>query len=168
MITEDYKDQNAQLHITHKEYGSYGGKWAPVVLQLCNELKSMDVLDYGCGKATLHMQLPFGIHNYDPAVPKYAERPEPADVVVCADVMEHVEPEFTDEVLDDLEALTKKVGLLSVATRPAKKTLPDGRNAHLVVQTGQWWYDKIRERWNIRTVNMDEGEITTIVEKKDA
>ena len=166
MITDTYREQNQQLHTGNKEYGAHGGRWAPVVMQLCAENMTQDVLDYGCGKASLHMQMPFGISNYDPSVPKYATPPEPAEVLVCCDVMEHVEPEYTDKVLDDLQALMKTVGLINIATRLAKKTLPDGRNAHLVVETGQWWYEKLKERFEIRSCNMDDNEITVLVAKK--
>ena len=33
-----------------------------------------------------------------------------------------------------------KFAFFAISTRPAKKTLPDGRNAHLTVQSPDWWY----------------------------
>ena len=163
MITENYKQQNAELHRTAVEYGSGGGRWAPVVMNMCMENKTQDVLDYGCGKASLHMQLPFGIQNFDPAIPKYAQLPAPADIIVCTDVMEHIEPEFTDAVLDDLKRLMLKEGLINIACKEAQRILPDGRNAHLVTEDGRWWYEKFQERFKIKSVQMDESAVTLAV-----
>jgi hypothetical protein len=67
----------------------------------------------------------------------------PADVVVCNDVLEHVEPEHLDEVLKHMASLAKKAIVLTVATVPAVKTLADGRNAHLIVENARWWYTKL-------------------------
>jgi hypothetical protein len=166
MISEDYKEQNRQLHANRMDYGKYGSRWAEALFALCVQLKSQEVLDYGCGKAELNLHLPFGVTNYDPALPKYEEPPEPHDIVACTDVMEHVEPEFTDAVLDDLQRLTKKVCFLNIATREAKKTLPDGRNAHLVVQPAAWWISKIEPRFKILEMSSNEGEITALLEPK--
>lgn len=163
MITEHYRQLNAQLHQERPDYGSYGHRWATTVMQLCSQLKSTDVLDYGCGKGTLNLHLPFGVHMYDPAIPKHSDPPEPADIVVCADVMEHVEPEHVDEVLDDLARLTRKRLFLNIATRPAKKTLPDGRNTHLTVQPAAWWIDKLQSRWTIQNINATDDDVTAVV-----
>ena len=33
---------------------------------------------------------------------------------------------------------------LRIDTIPARKKLPDGRNAHLILESDAWWLDKIR------------------------
>ena len=48
------------------------------------------------------------------------------------ELMEHIEPECLEEVLDNLQWLSLKAVFLVIATRPAKKMLADGRNAHLI------------------------------------
>ncbi len=148
LITEDYADQNRQLHLMREDYGSYGGmRFAGEVFRLCAELETTDVLDYGCGKATLNQQLPFAVQCYDPCLPKYEEEPSPADIVVCTDVLEHVEPECIEDVLEHIHSLTKKVLLLNVAMYEAEKQLPDGRNAHVLVRPLEWWQDMLRPDW---------------------
>ena len=57
----------------------------------------------------------------------------------CGDVLEHVEPEYLQDVLADIKRCMKRAGLLVISTIPAKKTLPDGRNAHLIVESPLWW-----------------------------
>ncbi len=149
MISPEYLEVQRQMHREKEAYGKYSAKWAPSVMALCAEAESHDVLDYGCGKAELNLNLPFSIKRYDPAIPKYEERPEPADIVVCTDVLEHVEEEFVDEVLDDLERLTKRFLLFEIATCKAKKHLPDGRNAHITIHPVEWWMEKLRARWDV-------------------
>lgn len=147
LITDEYKKLNEELHTTNKHYGTTGVKWADAVIDLTELLKSQDVLDYGCGKSTLANNLPFDIKQYDPAIPKYAARPEPADILVCTDVLEHIEPECLDDVLNDLYMLTKRACFISIHIGPAKKTLPDGRNAHLIQENDIWWFGAILPRF---------------------
>jgi 2-polyprenyl-3-methyl-5-hydroxy-6-metoxy-1,4-benzoquinol methylase len=106
-------------------------------------VKSTDVLDYGCGKSTLAQNLPFSIKQYDPAIPKYSMAPDRSDIVVCTDVLEHIEPHLIDDVLTDICRLTKLICFLVVARGPAKKFLEDGRNAHLIQEDEKWWLGKI-------------------------
>lgn len=157
LITEEYREMNKQLHAERQDYGAFGSKWAGHVRELAEALKTSDVLDYGCGKGTLALNLPWPIRQYDPAVPAFADRPEPADLVVCTDVLEHIEIECLDALLDDLRRVTLKVLVSAVATRPAKKKLPDGRNAHLIIQPIEWWLPKLMQRFTLRTLqNVDE------------
>lgn len=166
LISESYRNLNEKLHETNETYGTSGKKWSPMIHELAAALQTRDVLDYGCGKSTLAANLPFRIQQYDPAVPKYSSRPIPADIVVCTDVLEHIEPEHIDSVLDDLRALTRKVGFFVIATRPAKKTLEDGRNAHLLQHSLDWWMPKLWERFTIRSIKSEDGEFMAMVEAK--
>lgn len=141
-----------------------GAKYGPTIKQLCDAAQSTDVLDYGCGKRQLEKALGFPIQNYDPAV-EGLETCVPADIVCCTDVLEHIEPECLTAVLDDLRSCTLKVGFLTIAMRPAKKVLADGRNAHLIQQNAQWWIEALWDAgFKIRQF-VDAGlEIQLIVE----
>lgn len=144
LITDEYVKLNKELHNLREDFGSNGHKWAQVVVDLCKQLSTRDVLDYGCGKGTLRTRVPLiDVKNYDPAMPQWSERPKPADIVCCLDVLEHIEPELLDNVLKDLASLAKRCLILVVATREAKKFLPDGRNAHLTQEGYQWWFNKL-------------------------
>jgi len=161
LITEDYRELNKQLHADRPDYGAGGssGKHTPQVRELARVLGTEDILDYGCGKGYLGRALSHMlIKEYDPAVDGKDDPPEPANLVVCLDVLEHIEPDCLDTVLDDLQRCTKAGIFMTVATRLAVKFLADGRNAHLIVQPSQWWLPKIMERWDLRLFNAVDGE----------
>jgi 2-polyprenyl-3-methyl-5-hydroxy-6-metoxy-1,4-benzoquinol methylase len=164
-ITPEYLELNRRLHATG-EFGVSGSRWGPSVLQICSLLGTRDILDYGCGQRTLEKSLGFAIRNYDPCIPGVDTPPEPADIVVCTDVLEHVEPDCIDAVLDDLKRLTRAAALLVIANRPAKKVLPDGRNAHLIQQPRDWWLPRLAQRFAIHQVEGNEAEIVFIVRKR--
>lgn len=158
LISEQYRDLNRQMHETNEAYGTSGHKHAEAVVGLANAMQTADILDYGCGKGTLNASIGIRIKEYDPAIPGKDDPPEPADLVVCGDVLEHIEPECLDDVLTDLESLTKRAVFLCVATRPAKKVLADGRNAHLIVEPKEWWLPKLMERWDMMNFQDMGGE----------
>lgn len=160
LISKAYKAQNVELHAERPTYGAGGHRYVPYLYPLFAKHDIQSVLDYGCGKGTLIETLRrnsllkrIRVEGYDPATrPK---RPEPADLVVCVDVLEHVEPDCLDDVLSDINSLMLEVGYFVVATRPAKKTLPDGRNAHLIVEDALWWRTRIARSWRILQMTED-------------
>jgi hypothetical protein len=179
LISEEYKRQNEMMHDTNSEYGVSGQKFAKFVIKLLQGLGYQDsgctVLDYGCGKSTLRQALQNfengtvaadgNWQDYDPCIPGKDTLPNPADLVVCTDVMEHIEEDCLDAVLDDLRGLTKQRLFLSVATRPAQKTLQDGRNAHLIVKPAKWWVPKFLDRFDIFLFQkIDAGEFIIVLE----
>ena len=114
------------------------------------------ILDYGCGANTnlaknIKVDHKLRYQAYDPAVPRFDRQPVPAEMVCCIDVLEHVEPDKLDAVLDHLVSLTEAVIFMTVDTGPAKRTLDDGRNAHLTQQPMQWWLPKFWDRWDLQS-----------------
>lgn len=156
LITEGYRSLNAKMHETMPEYGVNGREYVDQIASLAERIHTKDILDYGCGKGTLGMHFPFTVKQYDPAIPKHADLPQPADIVVCTDVLEHIEPALIDNVLNHLGGLTKKVLFCTVALEKAMKVLPDGRNAHLILESSQWWFGKLSDRLDI--INYTRGE----------
>ena len=149
LITEEYRELNKQLHAEDKNFGTTAKDYANSILDMCNSINDQDVLDYGCGKAELARFLPFKIQSYDPCIEKFSNRPKPANVLACIDVLEHIEPECLDDVLKDIHSLSKKTVFLTVATAEALKKLPDGRNAHLIVQDYTMWLPKLWEHFTL-------------------
>lgn len=163
LISEKYLELNKQLHKANKGYGG-GFKWAGFI----KEFAEGTVLDYGCGKGQLSVLLPeLNIVEYDPAIEGKDTPPNSADTVICIDVIEHVEPEYLDNVLAHLVYLTKKKLLLVIACRPGNKYLPDGRLAHLIVKDEQWWVEKLSEYGNFNKVSpKSKRELATILVKE--
>jgi hypothetical protein len=164
LITEEYTALNKKMHAEKKHYGTTSPKWAGQVRELYTTMQADSLLDYGCGKGHLAMQLPFPVREYDPAITGKDATPEPAALVVCTDVLEHVELECLGAVLDDLQRVTQQVLFLTVATRPANKTLPDGRNAHLIVESASWWLPQLMSRFELRNFTNVDSEFMAVFE----
>jgi len=148
MISPEYKALLQGLHEKEEDWGTSSLNHLNNILHFSKGHKT--ILDYGCGKAVLKSPLEqqgFEYTGYDPAVPEYAARPLNLqyDVVICTDVMEHVEEEHVSEVLKDLKLLTKNYLYLVIAMYPARAILPDGRNAHITLKDFDWWKAKIEE-----------------------
>lgn len=155
LITEEYRSQQRELHERHESYGTASLQFAPLVAAEINRRAGIhELLDYGAGKcrlrgALLSLDIEVDYYPYEPATPEYSAAPAPRNMVACLDVLEHIEPECLEDVLDDLKRVTRKVGVFTVHTKPAIKTLPDGRNAHLIQKPPSWWLPKFFERFDI-------------------
>lgn len=153
LISADYRRLNQELHEKNLAYGVGGGKHATLVKKLYKILQKttefVSVLDYGAGKGYLAKELPFPIAEYDPAIPGKTESPKPADLVLCTDVLEHIEPERLRLVLFDLKRCIKQVGYFTIHTGPAAKTLSDGRNTHLIQKDLKWWRSKLSKYFTV-------------------
>lgn len=149
LISAAYLETQRKLHATPRGYGARGGKWAETVLAVVADLGASSVLDYGCGQGSLGRELRarkpahVRVDEYDPAISGKDRLPSFADVVVCTDVLEHIEPDRLDAVLDHLKSLARIAVFLVVNLRVASKTLCDGRNAHLIVQPAEWWRERV-------------------------
>lgn len=159
LIGKEMLRANQALHEAPEGFGGSGWKQHARIVEFGKKLGIETMLDYGCGEGSLRRYLrsevsvPWKIAEYDPAIPKKAKLPKAADLVVCTDVLEHVEPEKLESVLGHIFLLTRKGAFLAIATRPANKLLPDGRNAHLIVQPMEWWVDKLSAfAWNFDKV----------------
>jgi hypothetical protein len=162
-----YLKLQQELH-ENPNYGIMSIKFAPVVKQIIEQFQITSISDYGAGKKNLlkalksqyNVNLPY--FPYDPAFPEYGP-PQPADLVCCIDVLEHIEPEFLQNVLDDLKAITTNYGFFSIHTGPAVKLLADGRNAHLIQQPSSWWLPKLCERFEIDFLSKTPGGFLVLV-----
>ena len=129
---------------------------------LVRETGSRTLLDYGAGRGrhltpTINPQALFAklgifaeswaealgverVTPYDPANPDYATLPLGTfDGVSLIDVAEHIDEDDLPWVLDEVFAYANKFVFLTVATIPAKKTLPNGENCHITLRSPDWW-----------------------------
>jgi hypothetical protein len=158
LITPEYKALNAALHAQAPDYGTQSRKWAEVVDDLAKAINLKTILDYGCGKGLLAQSLTpkgYTVNEYDPCIEGKETPPEPHEFVVCTDVLEHIEPECLDAVLKDLQRVTVGHGFYVIATRPARRLMPDGTNTHRIIETREWWLEKLMKHFQIVRV----GEI---------
>lgn len=149
LISPAYLELQRRLHARPKGYGGKGDTWAQPVLDLVARFRASSVLDYGCGRGALKRALEpikpvsLDVREYDPAIPGKDGRPSFADLVVCTDVLEHIEPDRLDAVLAHLKTLARTAVFVVIALRESNKTLADGRNAHLIVAPADWWIDRL-------------------------
>lgn len=157
-ITPEYVELQHQMHkVEGENYAYSANNHAPRVFmaaaQVLRKVGQCRVLDYGAGKGYLKKsilqafpEIPgISYHEYDPCVEAISAAPNPAEVVFCGDVMEHVEPECVNTVLRHIRDMTLQLAIFVVSLRPAGKTLPDGRNAHISLHNADWWKSYIKK-----------------------
>lgn len=167
LITDDYRAANAALHGVGN-FGTTAPRFVGRIRELAETMGAASIIDYGSGTHRwIERAFPnVPVQSYDPCVPELAGEARPADLLVSCDVLEHIEPDCLDAVLDDMWHCTNRAAFLTIATRPAKKTLPDGRNAHLIIQGAAWWLPRLMARWELRSAHVVPGELICIMETK--
>lgn len=167
LISDEYCRLNIELHRTNLAYGVGGGRHTNTVLEMYKQIKNQvpnpSVLDYGCGKGMLAKSLPMPIWEYDPAVEGKNESPRPADLVVCTDVLEHIELDHLALVLYDLKRCTRGLGFFVIDTGPAMKKLPDGRNTHLIQKDLRWWKKHLEKFFTVHSIQPKGRELFCVV-----
>lgn len=140
LISEEHRTAEYRKHITDPEYGGEAIQYSGQISTIINNMQFDEVLDYGSGKGELARSLtldhPVKVHLYDPAIPAIAESPDPREMVVCVEVLNHVEPDFVDSVLDDIKRVTKN--LIFIAMKEDKPL--------------EFWLPKIMERFKIQSL----------------
>jgi hypothetical protein len=151
------KEYQAELELLHKKktFGLNKGKNLKHLLPILEEKDIKTFLDYGAGKGylsdTLQKEYPnMQIYKFDPATFPYP-LPEKVELTYSSDVLEHIEPHLLDETIQDLCNRTTRYQYHLIACHPSKKSLSDGRNAHLIVENPTWWKNKIEalDGWKI-------------------
>lgn len=162
LFTQAYAQLQQQFHAQRPDYGTRAYRYADNVLEFARQLNTADILDYGCGKGTLQKSLPIPIQQYDPFIPEFATPPRPAALVCCFDTLEHIEPACLPDVLAHLASLTRMCLFADIATIPAQKVLPDGRNAHLIVQPGNWWIEQLLQHFELRSIQVNDKALVVL------
>lgn len=145
--SDEYQELLKQYRKQRPDWGNTGHTIAAEIRNLMRENQYTSVLDYGCGNGSLRTALllnpPPGLRicdEYDPGVEGKEICPDKTyDLVVCKDVLEHIEPEYLDNVLAHLARLTGKMFWCQIAYVPAPAILPDGQNAHLSLFSPYKW-----------------------------
>lgn len=168
LISKERAELNKKLHEDNPMFGMGGSKYVKTVMELSEKLKTTSILDYGCGKGMLAKGLPFSIWEYDPAIDEKKTIPRPADIVVCTDVLEHIEPDKLKFVLNDLARCVQKIGFFVISTRLAVKTYANGDNTHSIVQGKEWWNKQLSKHFQVDSIIDDQkkAELHIVVSPK--
>lgn len=144
-------EQYRILHASGR-YMNVGLNKAPFILPHVEAFKPRSVVDYGSGKgriSDLILNLYGSVKRtaaYDPAVPGRDTKPEPCDLLISIDMLEHVPEDELDDVLSDMKRLAPHAVLI-IGVTPATTILPNGENAHATVKPASWWRSKIIEHY---------------------
>lgn len=144
MISKNLKEAYQQIH-ANTPFGKRS-KLPKFFEKFLNTLDVNSVLDFGCGKGNLVKTLKEIYPNktiigIDPANPEFDNPLSKVDLILSTDVLEHIEPDFIDDTLKEIADNCKHTYHL-ISCAPAKLVLPDGRNAHLIQQSPEWWRKK--------------------------
>lgn len=146
MYSSKYQENLKKMHANDKTWGDR--KFIPKkVKELIDKYKPKSILDFGCGKGNLVKTLKkiypnIEVMGWDPSTHDFDDLPDDIDMIISTDVLEHIEPDLLDSTLEDLSKRCKIMYHL-IACYPAVAILPDGRNAHLIVENPEWWKNKI-------------------------
>ena len=151
--SKEYLEELKKLH-NIKSFGRNAGI-PDVVKNLIIENKINSFLDYGAGKGLTSEAIKeafpnIDLYTYDPATFPI-DLPEKVELTYSSDVLEHVEPSLIDETVNDLSNRSTRYQYHLIACHPAKKSLSDGRNAHLIIENANWWRTKLEalQDWKI-------------------
>lgn len=134
----------------------------PAIKRLIERTAAKTILDYGAGKGQQYRPQQVRIDGehvadsiaeywdvdevacYDPGYAPYSTLPDRRfEGVVCTDVLEHCPEEDLPWILAEIFGYATKFVYLNVACFPARKTLPNGENAHATVRPPAWWHELV-------------------------
>lgn len=110
-------------------------------------LQQKTVLDYGCGKGGT-MDWIRGLYSdlqvtgWDIGTELYQQKPQQQfDGVYSIDCLEHIEQQDIPHTIEELRQIShpKTTWCHIIDLTPAKKRLPDGRNAHVTLMSATEW-----------------------------
>lgn len=165
-FSDEYQELLQQYRQQRPDWGNTGYMIADEIYQLMIDCHYVSILDYGCGDGSLKraiLQNPppdlLYFDEYDPGVEGKEICPDNLyDLVVCKDVLEHVEPEYLDNVLVHLARLTGKMLWCKIAYIPSPAVLPDGQNAHRCLLTPYEWKQQLSDYFGIVVVNNEDHQ----------
>lgn len=156
IINVEYQQQLSQLHAGGKFDNGY--QRYSLVEAFLTQYQPSSLLDFGCGQGGLIRAIQehhptIQCDGYDPGNDRFCNLSDGSyDAVISTDAIEHIEPDHLHQTLKVIDSKMQRCGFFRIACYPAKKTLPDGRNAHLIVQPPEWWRQTLLETMNIDIV----------------
>jgi hypothetical protein len=146
LYSENYLKELQKLH-SKKTFGNSAA--LPEEVKHIIESKNIkSFLDFGAGKGKTSVTIKnlftdINLYTYDPVTFPIA-LPDTVEFIYSSDVLEHIEPTLLDKTIEDLSHRSSRYQYHLIACHPAKKSLSDGRNAHLIIEKPEWWRNKLQ------------------------
>ena len=164
------------------------------IKQLIDATGARTILDYGAGKGMQYRPQRIVVEGkhvadgvaeywdvdevrcYDPGYPAHRALPaEKFDGVISTDVLEHCPEEDLDWILDEILGFATRFVFLNVACFPARKSLPNGENAHITLRPPHWWREALAARaaarpdltWELHAAHADGGVLMETLFRSD-
>lgn len=141
----------SQAHITEEQKRLYSIEdysrgflfFSDAITDLVNENQFSGILDYGSGLALLSgilkFDFPINYFPYDPAIPEFAERPQPKPLTLAINSLEYCEPQYLNNIISDLSSLTEEFCFVAINTRKPGEIMPK------IVESNEWWLNKMTD-----------------------
>jgi len=165
---ESERKKYADLYAGHPGYGRVGHANKLISEFISRAEHGATVGDFGCGRGAAFpvlIQRGFSvipIDHVDAILPEYRTLPGVAPLHkanlwagdlplvnygICADVMEHIPPEFVDSTLDNIAVSIQRGCLWTICH--VKDVWGDriGTRLHLTIQPEPWWTEKLENYW---------------------
>lgn len=88
---------------------------------------------------------------------------EPAQWILCMDVLEHIPEERLDSVLSQISSRMEKGGLLSIHLIEDQFGRTIGENLHLTIQSADWWKRKISQFFSLHAELLNDGTVLVLL-----
>ena len=128
------------------------------IRELINKHSALTILDYGSGKGQSYRSQNIRANDgvvypniaslwnvqsiacYDPGYKLFQQLPSGKfDGVISTDVVEHCPKEDLAWIIEEIFGYASKFVFINAACYLAKKSLPNGENAHCTVEPPKWW-----------------------------
>lgn len=168
-LIEQYK----KLHASDEQYGTSSFMYIQEICLFIRQLRPKSILDYGCGKGYLIDALKYifrdniAFYKYDPSIKEFSSLPvEKVDLIINTDVLEHIPYDKIDSVLQEMSEISQNV-VFGLAHYPAATILPNGQNAHCIVEMPKWYKEKLKIYFpNIKILKWRQRDCTMAVSFK--
>jgi len=157
------------LNVLEKEHqqidwGLMGVRYTKIIDNFCKEHKLKKIVDYGSGQGLTTkklLELGYDVIEYEPGIKEKRENFKiinsknfQSDLLICTDVLEHVEYKFLLNTFKHFTELNIQYYFFSISLRKAIHILNDGRNAHLIVKSRNWWIKVVNYFFIINKISM--------------
>jgi 2-polyprenyl-3-methyl-5-hydroxy-6-metoxy-1,4-benzoquinol methylase len=150
-------------------YGNSSFVYFDYVYELVKKTNAMSILDYGSGMSDLvthfWMDGKRRIERFDPAIPRFKTVPHGVfDLILCMDVLEHVDMKDVGRVLDEIKSKSKSNKVMFIiSTELAQSILPDGRNAHITILNANEWARWIESVFGVAKIIKNEFDTVVTI-----